>query len=65
MQQFIGFSRMSDENTATQEKAAVLEAPTEVRPTKIKKLVMDGFKSFGRRTELLFEDGFNVVYVKL
>lgn len=29
--------------------------------TKINKLVMDGFKSFGRRTELLFEDGFNII----
>lgn len=29
--------------------------------TKITKLVMDGFKSFGKRTELLFEPGFNVV----
>jgi len=29
--------------------------------TRINKLVMDGFKSFGRRTELLFEDGFNVI----
>ncbi len=29
--------------------------------TKITKLIMDGFKSFGKRTELLFEDGFNVV----
>jgi len=31
------------------------------RTTKITKLVLDGFKSFGKRTELLFEDGFNVV----
>lgn len=29
--------------------------------TQITKLVMDGFKSFGKRTELLFEPGFNVV----
>ncbi len=29
--------------------------------TKITKLVMDGFKSFGKRTELLFEDGFNII----
>ena len=29
--------------------------------TKINKLVLDGFKSFGKRTELLFEPGFNVV----
>ncbi|MBD3361674.1 chromosome segregation protein SMC [Candidatus Woesearchaeota archaeon] len=35
------------------------EAP--VFGTKITKLVMDGFKSFGRRTELLFEDGFNII----
>ncbi len=31
------------------------------KPTKITKLILDGFKSFGRRTELLFDDGFNVV----
>ena len=29
--------------------------------TRITRLVMDGFKSFGKRTELLFEPGFNVV----
>jgi chromosome segregation protein len=29
--------------------------------TKINKLVMRGFKSFAHKTELLFEDGFNVV----
>jgi len=29
--------------------------------TKIKKLVMDGFKSFGKYTELLFGDDFNVI----
>ncbi len=36
-------------------------ATTEQKVTKITKLVMDGFKSFGKRTELLFNDGFNVV----
>jgi len=36
-------------------------ATTEQKLTKITKLVMDGFKSFGKRTELLFDDGFNVV----
>src|SRR4030043_1157237 len=29
--------------------------------TKIKRLVMDGFKSFGKYTELMFGDEFNVV----
>ncbi len=32
-----------------------------VKPTKIKKLVLDGFKSFGKFTELVFGDDFNVV----
>lgn len=32
-----------------------------VKPTKIKKLVLDGFKSFGKYTELIFGDDFNVV----
>ncbi|MBW2986535.1 chromosome segregation protein SMC [Candidatus Woesearchaeota archaeon] len=39
--------------------AVAPDADTKV--TKINKLVMDGFKSFGKRTELLFEPGFNVV----
>ncbi|MBI4146302.1 hypothetical protein HY489_03115, partial [Candidatus Woesearchaeota archaeon] len=29
--------------------------------TRITKLVLDGFKSFGKRTELLFEDDFNCI----
>jgi chromosome segregation protein len=32
-----------------------------VKPTKISKLVIDGFKSFGKYTELLFGDDFNVI----
>jgi len=32
-----------------------------VKPTKITKLVLDGFKSFGKYTELLFGDDFNVI----
>ncbi|MBW2969744.1 chromosome segregation protein SMC [Candidatus Woesearchaeota archaeon] len=31
------------------------------KPTKITKLVMDGFKSFGKYTELLFGDDFNCI----
>lgn len=38
-----------------------VNADTDNQVTKINKLVMDGFKSFGKRTELLFEPGFNVV----
>lgn len=30
-------------------------------PTKIKRLILEGFKSFNKRTELFFENGFNVV----
>jgi len=33
----------------------------DLKVTQINKLVLDGFKSFGKRTELLFEPGFNVV----
>ncbi len=33
----------------------------DLKVTQITKLVLDGFKSFGKRTELLFEPGFNVV----
>ncbi len=29
--------------------------------TRVTKLILDGFKSFGKRTELLFEPGFNVI----
>src|SRR3989344_5632948 len=32
-----------------------------VKPTEITKLVLDGFKSFGKYTELLFGDDFNVI----
>jgi len=42
---------------ATQELAQQIAK----NPTKIKKLVMEGFKSFGKFTELLFGDDFNVV----
>src|SRR3989304_3652554 len=38
--------------------AAIQEAD---KGTKITKLVLDGFKSFGKRTELLFGDDFNCV----
>ncbi|MEM4368839.1 MAG: chromosome segregation protein SMC [Candidatus Woesearchaeota archaeon] len=31
------------------------------KATRITKLVLDGFKSFGKRTELLFDEGFNVI----
>ncbi|MEM4254541.1 MAG: chromosome segregation protein SMC [Candidatus Woesearchaeota archaeon] len=53
---------MSDDSTVGQpsEQSAVAVAGS-VKPTKITKLILDGFKSFGRRTELLFDDGFNCV----
>ncbi|MEM4239571.1 MAG: chromosome segregation protein SMC [Candidatus Woesearchaeota archaeon] len=53
---------MSDDSAAGQSsgQAAVAVAGS-VKPTKITKLILDGFKSFGRRTELLFDDGFNCV----
>src|SRR5574341_2677561 len=38
-----------------------LESPTAAKGTKITRLVLDGFKSFGKHTELLFGDDFNVV----
>lgn len=56
---------MGDESTATQpvDQSSVVLAPNVSggKPTKITKLILDGFKSFGKRTELLFEDGFNVI----
>ncbi len=53
---------MSDDSAAAQptEQTPVVVA-FEGKPTRITKLILDGFKSFGRRTELLFDDGFNVV----
>lgn len=39
-----------------------MAAVAPVLGTKINRLVLDGFKSFGKRTELLFEDGFNVIF---
>ncbi|RJQ19358.1 chromosome segregation protein SMC [Candidatus Woesearchaeota archaeon] len=43
--------------------AAPVEAPAPKKGqgTKITKLVLDGFKSFGKHTELLFGDDFNVI----
>ena len=38
-----------------------LENPKVAKATKITKLVLDGFKSFGKHTELLFGDDFNVI----
>ncbi len=38
-----------------------LENPELAKATKITKLVLDGFKSFGKHTELLFGDDFNVI----
>jgi chromosome segregation protein len=54
--------RMSDDSAVGQpsEQSSVAIAH-DGKPTKITKLVLDGFKSFGRRTELLFDDGFNCV----
>ena len=53
---------MSDDSTANQsESQSVIAVANNVKSTKITKLIMDGFKSFGKRTELLFEDGFNCV----
>jgi chromosome segregation protein len=53
---------MSDDSTATQPPVqSSVAIAHEGKPTKITKLVLDGFKSFGKRTELLFDDGFNVV----
>src|SRR5574341_2445462 len=37
------------------------EIPKVAKATKITKLVLNGFKSFGKYTELLFGDDFNVV----
>jgi len=51
---------MGDDQTATQPQSSVALA-ADGKPTKITRLILDGFKSFGKRTELLFEDGFNVV----
>ncbi len=38
-----------------------LETPALAKATKITKLVLNGFKSFGKHTELLFGDDFNVI----
>ncbi len=38
-----------------------LASPQVAKSTKISRLVMDGFKSFGKYTELLFGDDFNVI----
>ncbi|HLC33227.1 MAG TPA: chromosome segregation protein SMC [Candidatus Nanoarchaeia archaeon] len=49
---------MKKVETAVQAQEAEKRA---VKPTKITKLVLDGFKSFGKYTELLFGDDFNVI----
>ena len=45
----------------TQPSTSQLPAHVPIGATKINKLVMEGFKSFGKRTELLFTNDFNVV----
>lgn len=52
---------MSDGKTAERTEGQTAIAQAIDKPTKITKLVLDGFKSFGKRTELLFDEGFNVV----
>src|SRR3989344_9304162 len=50
------------EQVKSQETAvSVTSQPQKVKGTKITKLIMDGFKSFGKRTELFFGDDFNVI----
>jgi chromosome segregation protein len=54
--------RMSDDSIAAQPtEQTPIAVASSGKPTKITKLILDGFKSFGKRTELLFDDGFNVV----
>ncbi|PIN75976.1 chromosome segregation protein SMC [Candidatus Woesearchaeota archaeon CG10_big_fil_rev_8_21_14_0_10_37_12] len=43
------------------EEELQLETPTSVKPTKIKRLILNGFKSFGKYSELQFGDEFNVI----
>jgi chromosome segregation protein len=53
---------MSDAPTATQPTGqSQVVVTADGKPTKITKLILDGFKSFGKRTELLFEENFNVI----
>jgi chromosome segregation protein len=52
---------MSDDSAAQPTGQSMVAVAQEAKATKITKLVLDGFKSFGKRTELLFDDGFNVV----
>jgi chromosome segregation protein len=53
---------MGDDHTAMQPTGqSAVAVASSGKPTKITKLILDGFKSFGKRTELLFEDNFNVI----
>ncbi len=53
---------MGDDSAAIQPSdQSSIALAADGKSTKITKLILDGFKSFGKRTELLFEDGFNVV----
>ncbi len=47
--------------TAEAPSTTQLENPELAKATKITKLVLNGFKSFGKHTELLFGDDFNVI----
>ncbi len=49
------------ENTVIPSTSLVMPARVPIQSTRITKLVLDGFKSFGKRTELLFGEDFNVV----
>ena len=44
-----------------QQQEQSLQQSQKIKGTKITKLIMDGFKSFGKRTELFFGDDFNVI----
>lgn len=50
----------SDQST-TQAASRVLPVRSSVQSTRITKLVLDGFKSFGKRTELLLGEDFNAI----
>ncbi len=47
--------------TSAESTTQPLDIPKVAKATKITKLVLNGFKSFGKHTELLFGDDFNVV----
>jgi len=56
-----GAVEVATSNEQSAQVSQVLQSPSTTGITRITKLILEGFKSFGKRTELVFDKDFNVV----